>query len=119
MKHFTKNDFLSNDKFVHVYSGISRDELGKEIDKILVFSGYSLSEGIMGNGTYIKGNRVLRILFGAFVKYFKFYIGIEPVNQDSVKATITKTTSGMSGGLIGMSQVKKELQRLAILLQSI
>ena len=119
MKHYTKNDFLSNDKFAHLYSGISKDELGKEIDKILLASGYTLKEGIIGNGTYVKGNKALRILFGAFVKYFKFYVGIESVNQDSVKATVTKTTSGMSGGLIGMAQVKKELQRLALLLQTI
>lgn len=94
--------------------------MDKKIDQLLVSSGYSLKEGKIGHAVYAKGNRVMRILFGAFVKYFKFTI-VTGGSSDSeeIKLAVRQESSGMSGGLIGMNQVKKELTRLGQILQTI
>jgi len=118
MKHFVTNESTSNENFTHVYSGISKGDLDKKIDKLFLSSGYKMKEGQVGKASYVKGNRVLRILFGAFVKYFKFHIETTK-NSDAVKVTVGKETSGMSGGVIGINQVKKELKHLASLLETL
>ncbi len=119
MKNFVKNEALSDDLFTNQYSGIERNDLIKKVNNLLVLSGCTLMEQQDGNAVYVKGSRVLRILFGAFVKYFKFFVAVSEDEDKSLKVTVTKQTSGMSGGLIGMSQVKNELKNLAILFQSI
>jgi hypothetical protein len=119
MKNFIKNESTSKENFIHVYSGISKDELDKKIDKQLLSSGYRMTDGKLGNATYVKGNRTLRILFGAFVKYFKFIVVSTSNNSDEVKVEVKRATSGMSGGLIGVGQVKNELKRLAQVLQTL
>ena len=60
----------------------------------------------------------MRILFGAFVKYFKFAVQAKEDNSD-IKLRITKHSSGISGGLIGIGQVRKELKRLGELMRDI
>jgi hypothetical protein len=120
MGYFIKNDVTTKSNFVHVYSGISKDELDKKIDQLLVSSGYTMKEGQIGHAVYAKGNRVMRILFGAFVKYFKFTIVTGgSSDSDEIKLAVRQESSGMSGGLIGMNQVKNELIRLGQILQTI
>ena len=118
MTTFLRNETASNKDFIHVYSGISKDDLDKKIDKLFLSSGYTLKEGQPGDATYVKGDRILRILFGAFVQYFKFNV-VTTQYADEVKLEVTKSTSGMSGGVIGVNQVKKELRQLEQLFQTI
>ena len=119
MKSFIKNESTSKSNFIHIYSGITKDDLDKKIYELLLSSGYKLKDGQFGNATYVKGNRALRILFGAFVKYYKFNIMTSSNSSDELKVEVEKESSGMSGGLIGVSQVKNELKRLAQILQTI
>jgi hypothetical protein len=119
MKNFIKNEISSKKNFIHIYSGISKDELDMKIDDLLVSSGYKMKEGQIGNATYVRGNRVLRILFGAFVKYFRFNLITSSNSSDEIKVEVKKETSGMSGGVIGIIQVKKELNRLGQIFQTI
>ncbi|PID27436.1 MAG: hypothetical protein CR982_05695 [Candidatus Cloacimonadota bacterium] len=67
-----------------------------------------MKEGQLGNGSYVKGNRTLRIILGSFAKYFKFNI-ITTLNSDEVRLEVKKATSGMIGGIIGVGQVKKRV----------
>jgi len=57
--------------------------------------GYKADGGVMGNAAYVRGNRTLRILFGAFVKYFNFTISVSDVMNGVLKVGIKKNTSGM------------------------
>ena len=118
MSHFIRNHSTSKENFIHVYSGASENEILSEVDQLLRQQGYFLKNREAGNGTYEKGNRVLRILFGAFIKYFKLTLR-SAVEDEEVKVEIMKTTSGMSGGLIGMAQVKKELKHLEEIMKTI
>jgi hypothetical protein len=113
MAHFVSTESNDGSTFVNVYSGISAEDLAMKVSQKLTAFGYSIKEGRPGDAVYEKGNRWLRILFGAFVKYFKFGVRVEDGGNGSLKVRVHKLTSGMSGGLIGMGQVKNELKRLA------
>ncbi|MBL4662969.1 MAG: hypothetical protein JKY22_05320 [Flavobacteriaceae bacterium] len=94
------------------------DELNPNVDAVFTSSGYQLKDGEPGNGTYVRGNRTMRILFGAFIKYFKYNVFSE-VSGTGIRLSVVLATSGMSGGLIGMNQVKKESTRLSEALSQI
>ncbi len=119
MAFFYQNEQQNKDFFAHIYSNCSKQDLDQIIHDRLISAGYSIKEGIPGNGTYSKGNRTMRLIFGAFVKYFKLRIFTNQTEQGTVRAEFRKATSGMSGGLIGMNQVKKELNYLSQLMTSI
>lgn len=112
MKHFQSIQARDKSAFDALYTGATQEEIGQQIESLFAREGYSIKSGEIGNRTYVKGNRVLRLLLGAFYKYFEFHVGIRNADENNVVASITKTTSGMSGGVIGMSQVKTELIRL-------
>lgn len=118
MPYFIKNENYSNQLFVHEYSGIDADGLANAADQLLNKDGYKLVEGKEGNGIYEKGNRTMRVLFGAFVKYSKIQVSCNS-QDETTKLMVDRKTSGMSGGLIGMNQVKKEMERVAGLLSGI
>lgn len=119
MAYFVKNLSNTGDLTSNVYAGIQPMELAEKLDAMFKKDGYVLVEGQANNATYEKGNRVMRILFGAFVKYFKFNRTITLNPDQTITVNFSKQTSGMSGGLVGMNQVKNELIRMNILLQQI
>lgn len=119
MAYFVKNLQATNDLVSNLYSGIDANGMAKLIDDTMKAQGYKLTEGQIGNGSYEKGSRVMRILFGAFVKYFKFSITIASNPEGQLMVNLFKQTSGMSGGLIGMNQVKNELKRMGAVMQSL
>jgi hypothetical protein len=112
MTYFVKNIQTSGDLFKHQYAGIDLNGLASSLDTVMANEGYKLVNGQKGNGDYEKGNRVLRILFGAFVKYYKFSLRPKAIDAQNIELLVVKTSSGFSGGLIGIGQVKKELKRL-------
>ncbi|MCB0457051.1 MAG: hypothetical protein R2776_08580 [Flavobacteriaceae bacterium] len=97
---------------------IAQNELKQKVHDVLILEGYTLKEGTSGAGIYEKGNRVARLLLGAFVKYYKFEIqALE--DGGTTHLSLVKKTSGMSGGAIGVGQVKNEINRLAIVFEKI
>jgi hypothetical protein len=118
MPNFSKNEFFTNQMFTHQYTGIDANQLANTANQVLTNDGYKLIEGQVGNAVYEKGNRTMRLLFGAFVKYSKIYVESRSTAEIS-KLTVDRRTSGMSGGLIGVNQVKKEMDRVAGLLSGI
>ncbi len=119
MSHYQKTLSSTGSLFEIAYDGIAAQDLAKTIDDSFKTDGYSSKTGDLGNRTYVKGNRVTRILFGAFSKYFEFHVGITDLGNNQVNATVRKTSTGMSGGLIGVNQVKKELHRIEQLMSLI
>lgn len=115
VKYFAGVDTVSSDSFVYAYSNVTGEELTKVIDGAMASIGYAHK----GQGVYEKGSRVKRLLLGALVKYFKCQIAIDTTDPQYVRVKLTKKTSGMSGGLIGMGQVKTEMKYLTEAFQSI
>ena len=119
MANFSKNEIFTDKSFIHQYSAIDSIQLANNVNDLLTKDGYNLIEGQVGNAGYEKGNRTMRLLFGAFVKYNKIQV-VAATGEDAVtRLTVDRKTSGMSGGLIGMSQVKKEMERISIIFSKI
>lgn len=115
MGYFKGVELSSSERFIYIYSGLPIVELERLIDSIMTSGEYKNK----GNMTYELGNRTKRILLGAMHKYFKFDIKIDLINPTDIRVEVRKSSSGMSGGLIGMNQVKTEMIRLNNLFQSI
>ncbi len=102
---------IDKNKAIYVFKATNKDDLGQKVNEYLKKQGYSLEAGVNTNGTYGKGNKVLRVLLGAFVKRFEWHVEVSDINN-STGLTFTKKAKGYSGGLIGMNQVKNEYNRL-------
>lgn len=113
MAYFLNLEKLSGDQSVHQFSNVDRNTLILKLDNLFASWDYKVESGSPGNASYEKGNRVMRILFGAFIKYFKFTVVVSENTDGIIKVGIQKTSSGMSGGLIGLKQVSDELIRIA------
>lgn len=118
MSNFKSNVRFESNYFTHQYENLNSEELSQKIGETLQADGYKVKQGTPSNATWEKGSRVMRILFGAFVKYNKINVVVEE-HEAGTLATVTRNTSGMSGGVIGVNQVKKEFQRLAQVLQTV
>lgn len=119
MAYFSKNESMDEKVIIHQYLNVVPENLGTIVHEALKKEGYKLISGMPGNGTYEKGDRTMRLLFGAFVKYSKLDSKTYQGDDGISRLRIGRATSGMSGGLIGMGQVKKEIQRVADLLTHI
>ena len=103
---------FAKDRVVYNITGTTKEELENKLNLFFTSEGYKLKSAEGEMHTYTKGNRVMRILFGAFVKYHKQSVIIK--NEGELfSVMLHKDSTGMSGGLIGMNQVKKEFARLS------
>ena len=98
-------------KAVYVFKSTNKEDLGGKINEYLKGQGYKLEKGTNTEGTYGRGSKIMRVLFGAFVKRFEWQVSIAEINK-STGLTFTKNAKGYAGGLIGMNQVKNEYNRL-------
>ena len=99
------------DRSVYNVTGCTKEELDNRLNLFFTSEGYRLKSSEGETTTFEKGNRVLRILFGAFVKYHKQSVIVKH-EGNLFSVMLHKDSTGMSGGLIGMNQVKKEFARL-------
>ncbi|MCH9659494.1 MAG: hypothetical protein K0U54_01140 [Bacteroidetes bacterium] len=118
MSHFLSTEHQNKDVLVNVYQNIDKITLDEKVSDIFISSGYKVKQSSAEQITYEKGNYTVRILLGAFVKYYKFTVNTA-VESNHVRLSIVRATTGMSGGVIGMNQVKKEQGRLSVELQKI
>jgi len=119
MAYFKKDEGSSKDLIALRYQGITKENLDREIEDFFFRRGYKQAEGVLGNVTYEKGDRTMRILFGAFIKYFKYKIMTDELRDGEIGLRVIRTTSGFSGGLIGRDQVTQEMIVIKAGLQAI
>ncbi|WP_029906258.1 hypothetical protein [Prevotella sp. 10(H)] len=113
---YFKEDIPNNDsKLIYIYQNITVTDMQKEVETLMLSLGYKH----LGQGLFEKGNRVMRLLFGAFCKYFKFRVYVDDYDKGEVKVTVSKDTTGLSGGAIGVNQVKNEFYKLSKAFQTI
>ncbi|MBN1348497.1 hypothetical protein JXJ21_03745 [candidate division KSB1 bacterium] len=98
-------------EYFYLFENTTPVALGQEVNTFFQKLGYKLEEGTNQFGIYGTGSPVLRVLFGAFAKRYKFNVAIRE-NAKQVKLTINEAMSGYSGGLIGKSKMKKEFQKI-------
>ena len=116
---FLRNEKTADDMFIHVYEESSKESLDQKIDQLFISQGYKLAGGLNGQRIYEKGNRVLRLLLGAMIKYYKVGVQTTATAPNEVTCEIRSQSSGMSGGLIGMNQVKNEMRSLFTIFQNL
>lgn len=114
MIQYIDSDSVSSESFVHQYQCESDIMLAQAVNRKLIELGYKLTEGNVYQGIYEKGNPTTRILLGALSKYFKFSVKIE-----NSRIMLSSESSGISGGLVGVGQVKSEVKMLSNLLKSL
>ncbi|TCD07018.1 hypothetical protein EZ449_14595 [Pedobacter frigidisoli] len=112
MPYFIKNLQTVDGLISNLYGNVSVEEMTKTIVYHLGRQGYKVIDQGFGNLILEKGSRIKRLLLGAFVTYYKFSVTMTPSGENELMVNIFQQTSGFSGGLIGMNQVKTELARL-------
>jgi len=102
---------FAKDRTIYNITGCVKEELDNKLNLFFTAEGYKLKSTHGDNKTYEKGNRVMRILFGAFVKYHKVFVAVKNENE-LFSVMVQRNSTGISGGVIGMNQVRKEFERL-------
>lgn len=116
MPYFKNIDLNSSERFVFVYENTTQAELEKTIDSSMISLGYKH----LGNGTYQKGNKMARFWLGALHKYYKFTVSIDASNPEAIKVGVVNNVMGLyQGGLIGMNDIKSQLEYLKKVFQTI
>lgn len=99
-----------------IFANCDSNHLAAEVQQYFLANNYKLEAGVPIDAIYGRGSDVLRILFGAFAKRFKFNVFVEP-NGPHVRLRVEKAMSGAMGGVIGHSAMKRETERIAKELQ--
>lgn len=103
---------FAQDRVIYNFTGCTQEELDNKINLFFTSEGYRLKSSAGEIRTYERGNRTLRILFGAFSKYHKQSVTIKH-EGDLFSVMLHRDSTGMSGGVIGINQVRKEFARLS------
>jgi len=100
-----------------VQTSLDTGAAAQAVETFFLAEGYRLEAGEPHDAVYGIGNNVLRILFGAFIKRYKFKVQVLPSGNGS-SISVVKGMSGAMGGAIGYSKMKKELARVREALQT-
>ena len=104
---------FSNDTVVFNITNTTREELENKLNLFFASENLPLKSDKGDEKVYQKGNKVMRVLFGVFVKYFKLVVTVK--QQDglfSVKI-FRDMNLVLSGGLIGINKSRKEFSRIS------
>ena len=87
------------------------EDTASAVEQFFLVEGYRLEDGNPQDAIYGIGSNVLRILFGAFVKRFRFKVKVV-AEGSGCRVFVEKGMSGAMGGAIGYAKMKKELARV-------
>jgi hypothetical protein len=102
---------FGNDSVVYNITG-SREELENKLNLFFASENLPLKADKGDEKVYQKGNKLLRIIFGAFVKYFKVVVTIRKQDNFFSVRLLRDMSLVVSGGLIG---IKKSREKFAAL----
>lgn len=107
----TVADF-GKDSVVYNIAGCSKAELENKLNLFFNSETLTLRSETADEKVFQKGNKIMRILFGVFVKYFKITVSIHN-HGDMFRVKLLRDMNFfMSGGLIGMKATRKEFERI-------
>jgi hypothetical protein len=101
----------TNESHSLTFSGGTIDQIADKAALYMAARGYHLESGSKTQGVYGKGSTAARIMLGPLSKRAKFNLTVAE-DSENVTLVVAKGMSGMSGGLIGASQIKKELSAI-------
>jgi len=104
---------FSNDTVVYNVTGGSKEELENKLNLFFASESLPLKKENGDEKVYQRGNKVLRVLFGVFIKYFKLVVTVKQ-QGDLFSVKIHRDMNlAMSGGLIGINKSRKEFARIS------
>ncbi len=103
---------FEKDAVVYNITGTSKAELDNKLNLFFTSENLPLRKDTGEERVYQKGSKVMRILFGVFVKYFKLEVTIK--QQDELFSVRLHRDMGLilSGGLMGIKASRKEFERI-------
>ena len=104
---------FANDSVVYNITGGSREELENKLNLFFTSENLQLKSDKPEEKVYIRGNKTLRVIFGAFVKYFKIVVSIRQQGDLFSVRLLRDMNLVMSGGLIGIKPSRKEFARIS------
>ena len=104
---------FGNDSVVYNITGTTREELDNKLNLFFASENLPLKSDTPDEKVYMKGNKTMRILFGAFVKYFKVVASIRQERDMFSVRLLRDMNLVVSGGLIGINKSRKEFTRLS------
>jgi hypothetical protein len=103
---------FEKDAVVYNITGTSKAELDNKLNLFFTSENLPLKTDNGEEKVFQKGNKVMRILLGAFVKYFKLAVTVK--QQDDHFSVRLHRDMGLilSGGLMGIKASRKEFERI-------
>lgn len=101
----------ANNHVFYSFSNCSREELDNRLNLFFTAEGYKYKRESENGKIYVKGNQVLRVILGAFWKYFKILLLVRP-QGDTFSVLVKRDASGFMGGVFGVMQVQKEFSKI-------
>ena len=97
----------------------SADELADKVAELFTARGYKLEEGTKFQGVYGNGSVAMRMLFGSLAKRNKFSITILQNAENGFAVDVDKAMIGAMGGVIGVTKIDNEFNRIQEMLFSL
>ncbi len=94
-----------------VFSGGTSEEIAGKVALVMAGRGYRLESGNRDQAVYGRGSAAAHAMLGPLARRQKYNITIVP-EGDNVAVVIAKGMTGMGGGLLSASKVKRELQAI-------
>ena len=104
---------FANDSVVYNITGGSREELENKLNLFFTSENLPLKIDKGDEKVYQKGNKVMRVIFGAFIKYFRIVVTIRQQGDLFSVRILRDMSLVMSGGLIGINKSRKEFARIS------
>ena len=107
----TVADFANDTMIFHI-TGCSREELENKLLLFFASENLQLKSYSPDEKTFQRGNKVMRVLFGVFVKYFKITVSIRQEKELYAVRLQRDMNLALSGGLAGVNASRKEFTRI-------
>ena len=103
---------FGNDSIVFNITDCTKEELDNKLNQFFTSERFSRKLNSDTEKVFQRGNKVLRILLGVFIKYFKVSVSIKTDGQLYSVRFLRDMNLVLSGGMIGISASRKEFARL-------
>lgn len=103
---------FGDDSIVYNITGCTREALENKLALFFTSENLVLKSDTPDEKVYGRGNKILRVLLGVFVKYFKLTVSVHQQNDIFSVRLFRDMNFIMSGGLIGIKSSRKEFTRI-------
>jgi hypothetical protein len=103
---------FSKDTVVFNITGCTQAELENKLNLFFASERFTRKSDTPTEKVLQRGNKVLRVLFGVFVKYFRLVVSIKSDGQLFSVRLHRDMNLALSGGMVGINSSRKEFNRL-------